>query len=172
MTFDLTRSDTICALATSSAPAAIAVVRVSGPRAHDVRARVFRPRRAHEQRAFVATLGDVVDIARAAVKAAPPLDEAICTWFPEGKSYTGEASFELSLHGNPVVVRSVLALLVAHGCRLAEPGELTLRAVLTGRLDLTSAEAVDDVIHARTDAAARAALRALKGGLRDQIEPV
>jgi tRNA modification GTPase len=169
MSFDLSRKDTICALATQvgtrAAASALAVVRVSGPRADDVRARVFRPRRG-AQRAFIATLGDVVD-ARGAL-----IDEALCTAFPAGRSYTGEASFELSLHGSPLRVSQALRALVDAGCRLAEPGELTLRAVLTGRMDLTEAEAVDDVVHAKTERAARAALRALKGGLGARIEPV
>lgn len=165
MSFDLGRTDTICALATGGAPAALAVVRVSGARADDARARVFRPRRA-PQRAFIATLGDVVD-ARGEV-----IDEALCTAFPAGKSYTGEASFELSLHGSPLRVRATLRALVNAGCRLAEPGEMTLRAVLTGRMDLCAAEAVDDVVHAKTDAAARAALRALRGGLLARVDPV
>lgn len=164
--FDVARIDTICALATASAPAALAIVRVSGARAAHVRARVFRPRRAHAQREFVATLGDVL------AADGTVIDEALCTFFPEGKSYTGEASFELSLHGSPLRVRATLAALVGAGCRLAEPGELTLRAVLTGRMDLCAAEAVDDVVHARTDAAARAALRTLRGGLADVLAPV
>lgn len=165
MSFDLGRKDTICALATASAPAALAVIRVSGARAEDVRARVFRPRRG-AQRPFVATLGDVVDVA------GDVIDEAVCTAFPAGKSYTGEASFELSVHGSPLRVRATLRALVDAGCRLAEPGEMTLRAVLTGRMDLCAAEAVDDVVHAKTDAAARAALRALKGGLQEKLDPV
>ncbi len=164
MTLDLHRVDTICALATADAPAAIAVVRVSGPRADNVRHAVFAPRQA-PQRPFVATRGDALD-QRGAV-----IDDCLCTAWPDGHSYTGEASFELSLHGSPVITRAVLRALVARGCRLAEPGELTLRAVLTGRLDLTAAEAVDDVIHAQTEAAARAAGRALRGGLAAAVEP-
>lgn len=165
MGFDLSRADTICALATSSAPAAIAVVRVSGRMADDVRVRVFRARRG-TQHPFVATIGDVIDGHGGII------DEALCTAFPDGRSYTGEASFELSVHGSPLRVRSTLQALVAAGCRLAEPGEMTLRAVLTGRMDLCAAEAVDDVVHARTDAAAKAALRALRGGLDDRLRPV
>lgn len=169
MAFDLTRTDTICALATASAPAAIAVVRVSGAAADAVRAAVFRPRHARaraEQQPFVATLGDVVDASGSII------DEALCTGFPAGRSYTGEASFELSVHGSPLRVAATLRALQSAGCRLAEPGELTLRAVLTGRMDLCAAEAVDDVVHARSDAAARAALRTLRGGLQRALEPV
>jgi tRNA modification GTPase len=158
--FDLTRRDTICAPATAAGPAALAVVRVSGRDADAVRARVFRPRRG-VVRPFVVTLGEVVDAAGAL------LDEALCTSFPEGRSYTGECAFELSLHGGPGRTRAVMAALVEAGCRLAEPGEFTLRAVLTGRLDLAAAEGVASVIDARTDAAARVALRQVAGQLGD-----
>lgn len=165
MRFDLSRADTICAVATATAPAAIAVVRVSGARADDVRTRIFSPHRG-AQRPFAATLGNVRD------SNGELIDEALCVAFPSGRSYTGEASFELSLHGGPLRVQAALNALVVAGCRLAEPGEFTLRAVLTGRLDLCAAEAVHDVIHARTDAAARAALRALRGGLAERMAPV
>ncbi len=158
MSFDLLRVDTIVALATAEAPAALAVVRVSGPRADNVRHAVFVPRRP-PQRHFVATRGDLLD------ERGRPLDDCVCIAWPDRHSYTGEASFELSLHGSPVLARAAVRAVVARGCRLAEPGELTLRAVLTGRLDLTAAEAVDDVIRARSEAAARAAGRALRGGL-------
>ncbi len=163
--FDLARRDTICALATADAPAAIAVVRVSGKDADAIRARVFRPRRG-AQRPFVATLGDVVDAFGGL------LDEALCTAFPAGRGYTGEPAFELSIHGGRTRVTSTLRALVDAGCRLAEPGEFTLRAVLCGRLDLVAAEAVDDVVRAKTDAAARAALRNLRGGLGQALAPV
>lgn len=163
MTFDLLRVDTICALATADAPAALAVVRVSGPRADNVRHALFVPRYG-TQRPFVATRGDLLD------ERGRVLDDCVCTAWPDGHSYTGEASFELSLHGSPVIARAALRALVARGCRVAEPGELTLRAVLTGRLDLTAAEAVDDVIRARSDGAARAAGRALRGGLAKAVE--
>ena len=165
MSFDLQRTDTICAFATAPGEAAIAVVRVSGARADELRQSIFRPRRG-PQRPFVMTLGDVVDGAGAL------LDEALCTSFPAGRSYTGECMFELSIHGSPSRVHAVTKALVEQGCRPAEPGELTLRAVLTGRLDLAAAEAVDHLIRARSDAAARAALRTLRGGLAQAITPI
>jgi tRNA modification GTPase len=164
MTLDLNRQDTICAPATGHAPAALAVVRVSGPRAHAIRDAVFRPARDRTPGDFVATLGHVVD-------GDALIDEALCTSFPAGRSYTGEESFELSVHGGPARVRATLAALQRAGCRLATPGELTLRAVLTGRLDLTAAEAVADVIGARSAAAAEVALRNLAGGLKARVAP-
>jgi tRNA modification GTPase len=161
MSFDLSCQDTICAPATPPGQGALSVVRVSGPAALDVLARVFKKRRPGPQRPFVATLGDVVD----AGAGGGLLDEALCTRFPAGRSYTGEPSFELSLHGGRSRLQSALRSLMAAGCRLAEPGELTLRAVLSGRLDLCAAEAVDDLVRARSDTAARAALKSLAGGV-------
>lgn len=157
--FDLARKDTICAVATPPGTGALAVLRLSGADAARVLDAVFRPRRG-PLRPFVVTLGEV-----RSPTTGERLDEALATFFPAGRSYTGEASAELSIHGGPTRVRAVLAALVDAGCRRAEPGEFTLRAVLTGRLDLTAAEAVHDVVTARTDAAARTALRQLGGDL-------
>lgn len=157
---DLLRRDTVCALATPPGRGALAVVRISGQRAFAVRDLVFRPRRAAAPRPAVATLGDVVDPVNGAV-----LDEALATSFPAPRSFTGEDVVELSLHGAPLVAEQVLRVLVQAGCRPAAPGEVTLRAVLTGRLDLARAEAVGAVIGARSIAALHAAQRALRGGL-------
>ena len=169
--FDLARRDTIAALATAPQASAIAVVRISGPAADAIRACVFQPTRSKTQRPFVATLGHVVDVG---VQDGEPniLDEALCVSFPAGKSYTGETAFELSLHGGKTRVQSVLRSLLAAGCRLAEPGEFTMRAVLTGKMDLTEAEAVHQLVAARSDEAARVALRNLSGGLSAVLEPV
>jgi len=166
MSFDLTRADTVCALATAPGPSALSVVRVSGRESDAILARVFRARSGRAPRPFVATLGVVVD----PTDARSVVDECVCVRFPEGKSYTGEASFELSLHGGMSRARATLDALVAAGCRLAEPGEFTLRSVLTGKRDLLAAEAVVDVVHARTDAAARVAVRAVRGELGARIE--
>ena len=163
--FDLRRNDTIVALATAPAPAAIALIRASGPDADSVRRRVFRPR-GDRQRPFTQTLGTVVDPEHSDTV----LDEALCTAFPEGRSYTGEPSFELSLHGSPVIVGRVLQILKAAGCRPAEPGEFTLRAYLTGRMDLSAAEAVHDLVQARSERAARQALLHVQGGLKARTE--
>jgi tRNA modification GTPase len=165
---DVGRRDTICALATPQGKSAIALVRVSGPKAHDVQSVVFKAKRKpadDEPRFFMAQLGDVFGNEQ-------HLDEAVCTAFPAGKSYTGEPSFELALHGNPLIAASTIKALVAAGCRLAEPGEFTLRAFLSGKLDLAQAEAVCDVISARSEAAAQTALKMLKGGLEQTLAPV
>ena len=153
MLVDVKRQDTICALATPPLESAIALVRVSGPNALEILQTIFQPKK-NPQRFFVATLGDVLHI-----------DEALCISYPQGKSYTGEPSFELCLHGNPLLVKQVLEALKEAGCRMATPGEFSMRAVLSGKMDLCEAEAVSDLIHARSKEAAQAALRNLKGGL-------
>lgn len=150
--------DTICALATPPGQSALAVIRVSGPEALSIKDRIFKPRKL-PQKHFVATRGDVLN-----------LDDALCTSFPEQKSFTGEPSFELSLHGSPVIARQVLEALQALGVRGAKPGEFSLRAFLSGKIDLTEAEAICDLISARSEQAAQAALRNLKGGLSDYLE--
>ncbi|MBP0444718.1 tRNA uridine-5-carboxymethylaminomethyl(34) synthesis GTPase MnmE [Roseomonas sp. SSH11] len=147
--------DTIFALATAPGRAAIALIRLSGPGAGGLLAAMAgtlpQPR--------LASLRRLRDL-RGEV-----LDKALVLWFPGPSSYTGEDSAELHLHGGPAVVEGVGDALVALGARPAEPGEFTRRAVLNGRMDLTAAEGVIDLIEAETAAQARQALRLAGGGL-------
>src|SRR5687767_13617348 len=121
LSLDLRCRDTICAPATPAGRSALCVIRVSGPDALVVKERVFSPRRGTQQ-PFIATLGDIVD-------GETLIDEAVCIYFPDTRSFTGEPSFEISLHGNPVIAQTVLSLLQRNGCRPAGPGEFSLRAV-------------------------------------------
>ena len=153
--------DTIVAIATPAGRGGIGVVRISGPAARRVSAPLIgdvdlEPRRA----TFVRVRG--VDVQ----------DESIVTWFPGPRSYTGEDVVELSLHGSPVLLRAVTAAAIRAGARLAEPGEFTLRAYLSGRLDLVQAEAVRDLIDAVTPLQARAAFDQLDGTLTGAIGDV
>jgi tRNA modification GTPase len=135
------------------------VLRLSGPDAGAVLAGLaggLPPPR----RASLRTLRDA---------AGEPLDRALILWFPGPGSYTGEDSAELHLHGGPAVRRAVADALVAAGCRPAEPGEFTRRAVLQGRLDLTAAEGVADLVAAETQAQRRQALRQAEGGLARRL---
>jgi len=147
--------DTIFARATGAGRAAVAVLRVSGPRAGEVlralAGRLPPPR--------VASLRRLRDATGAA------LDQALVLWFPGPASYTGEDSAELHLHGGPAVVAAVAEALVAAGSRPAEAGEFTRRAFLNGRLDLTEAEGIADLIEAETEAQRRQALRQAGGAL-------
>ena len=158
--------DTIAAIA-AGGPSAIGVIRVSGPDCFALCGRVFRGKRPFgdlEPRRMA--LGEFLDAQGRVV------DRGLVVRFPGPGSYTGEDSAELHCHGSPVVLREVLGALFAAGARQAGPGEFTKRAFLGGRMDLTQAEAVVDLIDAETAAAARNAAAQLDGGLRRRLEPV
>ncbi len=157
--------DTICALSTPPGRSGIAVVRLSGSESFDLLHKVFDTRKPMDPRR--ATLGRVVD-----PRDGKQLDEAIVTCFPAPNSYTGEDVVEISMHGSPVLVSSLLDCLCAQGARLADPGEYTLRAFINGRMDLSQAEAVRDVIEATTLYQARVASRQCEGEISRQLQPV
>jgi tRNA modification GTPase len=147
--------DTIAALATPAGTAALALIRISGLDTNSLAAGLFGS--APPPRA--ATHCDYVDRAGAVV------DDVVATLYAGPHSYTGEDSLEISCHGSPFIARKILADLLARGCRLAGPGEFTQRAFLNGRMDLSQAEAVMDVISARSDRALAAAQQVLRGAL-------
>src|SRR5262249_19935424 len=154
--------DTIFALSSGRPPAAIAVVRISGPKARfgleTMVGRVPSPRQA--------ALARVRDLS------GEPLDSALVLWFPAPKSETGEDVVELQLHGGQAVIAAVLATLSRlDGFRLAEPGEFTRRAFENGQLDLTEVEGLADLIAAETEAQRRQAFIHLSGGLGKRAEP-
>src|SRR4051794_40034470 len=153
------RDQTIFALSSGRAPSAIAIVRVSGPEAGPV----------------LASLAGKMPSPRAATRAllkavdGQPLDDAVVLWFPGPASATGEDVAEFHVHGGRAVLASLFASLSASkNVRPAEPGEFTRRAFENGKLDLTEAEGLDDLIHADTDRQRRQALRQLKGLLGDK----
>ncbi len=158
---DLT--DTIAAVATPPGTGAIAVLRLSGARALEIADSVFRGKRLSRQPSHTAHVGRIED------EQGRMLDEAVATVFRAPRSYTGEDVVELSVHGSPYVQQIVLSLLLRCGARLATPGEFTLRAFLNGKIDLTQAEAVADLIAGQTAAAHAAAMRQLRGGFTDEI---
>ena len=158
----MNRNDTIFALSSGRPPAAIAVVRLCGPRAGDalrlLAGRLPEPR--------VAALMNIRDPATKEI-----IDQALVLWFPGPASETGEDMAELQLHGGRAVVAAVFAALGAIvGLRLAEPGEFARRAFEHGRIDLTRAEALADLIYADTQAQRRQALRHLRGLLGDRAD--
>jgi tRNA modification GTPase len=155
-------AETIAAIATPPGRGAIAVVRLSGPDARAVGARVFRSRAPLADRQ--ATFGRIVDANGATI------DEGLALFFASPRSYTGEDVLELHVHGSTVVARDVLLACLAAGARHAEAGEFTRRAFLAGKLDLSQAEAVADLIEAEHRSAARAAAAQLAGGLAREAE--
>ena len=149
--------DTIAAIATAPGEASVSIVRISGPDALAVADRIFRP--------APSTLRDRSVTYGHAVAADQQIDEALCVVMRAPRSYTREDVVEIQGHGGHQMARAVLRGCVAAGARLAEPGEFTKRAFLNGRLDLVQAEAVLDVIRARSDRAAAAAMEQLSGRL-------
>ena len=161
--------DTIAAIATGGSVAAIGIVRVSGPDALRLMDELFRPAdgramSAHPSRQLVYGALTAAD--------GGTLDRCLCTVSRAPGSYTGEDTAELQCHGSPVVLTEALRRLFALGARQAGPGELTKRAFLNGRMDLTQAEAVVDIIDAETAAAAENAAGQLSGAVTRRTDAV
>ena len=159
--------DTIAAISTPIGEGALAVIRLSGAAALSVVARVFRggalpPEKFVPRRIFFRQIHD----------RAGKIDEVLVTYFRAPNSYTGEDVVEISCHGGVLVTRRVLDLLLGNGARMANPGEFTQRAFLNGKMDLTQAEAVMDLIRAQTDLALRAANEQLAGHLGNELTEI
>ena len=162
-------SDLIAAIATGSAATAIGIVRLSGDGCFALCDRVFRPRNGvpfAQQPSHKMVFGEMLDDSGAVI------DQGLAVRFGGGHSYTGEDSAEFHCHGSPVVLGELLSALFAAGARQAKAGEFTRRAFLNGKMDLTEAEAVIDLIDAQSAAAAKNAAAQLDGGLRRHLEPV
>jgi tRNA modification GTPase len=156
--------DTIAAIATPFGEGAIAILRLSGPQSIPIAAAIFHSRTPFaELPPRTQHLGRIVD-------ATQLLDQVILALHRAPASYTGEDLVEIQCHGGILVTRRILDLLLRHGARLAEPGEFTRRAFLNGKMDLTQAEAVMDLIRAQTDLAMRAASGQLEGRLGRHIQ--
>ena len=157
--------DTIVAISTPVGRGGIGVARLSGTRALAAAAPLLRLR--HPPAAGRARFGEIVDVATGDV-----LDQVVVTYFAAPNSYTGEDVVEIAAHGAPVLLEYIVRQCCAGGARLAEPGEFTQRAFLAGRIDLTQAEAVGDLIGSSTLEQARVAARQLGGALARAVAPV
>lgn len=159
--------DTIASPATAAGKAAIAVIRVSGKEAFAITDKVFKPKKkgikisqSDSHRIF---LGKVMD-------GDEQIDEVLVSVFREPHSFTGEDTVEISCHGSPFIVKKIMELLLKHGVRTANPGEFSLRAFLNGKMDLSQAEAVADLIASSTETAHKLALDQLKGNVSNEIK--
>lgn len=163
--------ETIAAISTAPGVGAIAVVRASGKNALEIAKKIFRSGggtvEVAQFKPNFATHGYIVD-----PKSGDTIDEVVLTAFQAPHTYTGEDLVEISCHGGPVVTAEILALLLTNGARLARPGEFTQRAFMAGKIDLTQAEAVLDIIQAKTMRQGRRALSALGGSLGERIRAV
>lgn len=163
-----TVSDTIAAISTAPGRAGIGIVRLSGPQAACIAAQLVVLR--HPLEHARARLADVLDDVEHGDEGR--IDEAVVTFFAAPNSYTTEEVVEIAAHGSPVVLDLLLRRALALGARLAEPGEFTQRAFLAGRLDLTQAEAVRDLIEAQTLTQARQAASQMGGAISRRVAPM
>ncbi len=162
--------DTICAISTPPGEGAIGIVRISGQDAIRIAQQVFRKKPSGSLEhlpSHTIHYGLVVDPATEEV-----LDEALLSILRRPRTYTREDMVEMTCHGSPLLLTQVVALLLKSGARLAEPGEFTKRAFLNGRIDLTQAEAVMDMIQSKTHASLKVSLGQLQGGLGKEIKAV
>lgn len=157
--------DTIVALATPLGRSGIGIIRLSGDDALNAARKLTEPdfdpepRTQHLKTFRDPATGDVID-------------EALITFFRAPNSFTGEDTIEISCHGSPVLLRQVIDICLRFGARMAEPGEFTLRALANGRLNLAEAEAIRDLIDARSTASARQAIRQLRGEFSHSLQPL
>lgn len=162
-------NDPICAIATASGMGAIAVVRLSGQRCHEIALSIFKSRTRNLDKSSIvpnkAYFGDLID-------GTDVVDEAIVTFFASPHSYTGEDSVEISCHGSVYIQQKVLEILIARGARLAGPGEFSRRAFLNNKLDLAQAEAVADLIASQSEASHKIAVNQLKGGFSKELRDI
>ena len=173
--------DTIVAIATPPGRGGIGVVRLAGPDAKKIALPMLRLK--HDLEPRQAVFGELVEPADEHVRTVAPccpaaqstagrIDEVVVTYFTKPHSYTTDDIVEISTHGSPVILRHVVELAMARGARLAEPGEFTMRAFLNGRIDLTQAEAVRDLIESQTLYQAKIAAQQLEGALSRRLQPI
>ena len=161
-------NDTICALATATG-GAIGIIRISGPQSLEILSRVFRGKGdVQTYPANTIHYGHIVEY-DAVSQRQIPIDEVMVSIFRAPHSYTGEDSAEISCHGSRYIINKVLELLVQAGCRMANPGEYTMRAYLNGKMDLSQAEAVADLIASTNKATHQMAMSQLRGGISTEL---
>ena len=161
-------NETICAISTAPGTGGIAVIRVSGADALAICDRVFRPheegKRLASQKGYTLTYGTVVD------DSGEMVDEVVAAVFRAPRSFTGEDTVEFTCHGSIYIQQTILRLLIAQGCRMAGPGEFTQRSFLNGKMDLSQAEAVADLIASTSAGQHRLAMNQMRGGFSQELK--
>ena len=159
--------DTIVALATASGVGAIAVIRLSGPNAIKIADENFKSVKKNksllDQKSHTLHLGHIINEQRT-------IDEVLVSVFKNPNSYTGENTVEISCHGSIYIQQEIIQLFLKKGCRMADAGEFTLRAFLNGKLDLSQAEAVADLIASDSEASHQVAMQQMRGGFSNEIQ--
>tara|TARA_B100000809_G_scaffold193526_1_gene192472 strand:+ start:8926 stop:10317 length:1392 start_codon:yes stop_codon:yes gene_type:complete len=163
----MNHQDTIVALATASGVGAIAIIRLSGDQAIKMADRFFTSIKNNkslcDQKSHTLHLGHIIDQGRT-------IDEVLVSVFKNPNSYTGENTIEISCHGSSYIQQEIIQLFIRNGCRMADPGEFTLRAFLNGKLDLSQAEAVADLISSDSEASHQVAMQQMRGGFSNEIK--
>jgi len=154
--------DTICAITTGGGMSAIAIIRISGSKAIEITNSVFN-KEISESKTHTLHFGDFIDDKEV-------VDEVLVSIFIGSKSFTGEESIEISCHGSIYIQNKIIQILIKNGCRLATAGEFSMRAFKNGKLDLTQAESVADLIESESEAAHKTALNQLKGGVSGKLK--
>jgi tRNA modification GTPase len=162
--------DTIVAVATPPGRGGIGVVRLAGPEARAIVLPMLRLK--HDLQPGRAVFAELVEPDSQSAEARQRIDEVVVTYFAKPHSYTTDDIVEISGHGSPVVLHHIVELALARGARLAEPGEFTMRAFLNGRIDLTQAEAVRDLIESQTLYQAKVAAQQMEGALSRRLQPI
>ncbi len=157
-------SDTIVALATPPGIGAIGVIRLSGPKAIEIVDSVFKGKDLNKQATHTIHFGTIRN------EADQIIDEVLVSLFVAPKSYTGENVVEVSCHGSEYIIQALIQLFIRQGARMAQPGEYTMRAFLNGRMDLSQAEAVADLIASSSSASHSLAMQQMRGGFSDEIQ--
>ena len=161
----MTNLDTICAIA-SAQGGAIGTIRISGPKAIEYTDQIFKPKREgltlSNQTPYTLTFGEIIDNEEI-------LDEVLVSLFKAPRSYTGENATEITCHGSSYILQKVMELLIKTGCRMAQPGEFTQRAFLNGKMDLSQAEAVADLIASTSASTHRLAMSQMRGGFSQEL---
>ena len=159
-------NDTIVALATASGAGAIAIIRVTGDRAIEIVDGVFlsvKSKKLVDQKSHTLHLGHIIDDSKT-------LDEVLVSIFKGRNSYSGENTVEISCHGSVYIQQQIILLLLRKGCRMANPGEFTLRSFLNGKIDLSQAEAVADLISSDNEASHQIAMQQMRGGFSNELK--
>jgi len=156
-------NDTIVAISTPPGEGALGVVRLSGHDAITIAGKIFAGKKLEEQATHTLHFGKITDDGKI-------IDEVVASIYKAPKSYTGENIIELSCHGSDYILEQVMNLCMRHGARMAKPGEFTLRAFLKGKIDLTQAEAVADLIASQSGSAHKAAMHNLRGGFSEDLK--
>ena len=157
---------TIVAISTSPGVGGIGIIRMSGEDAFNILEKIFLPKNKSKIKGYSIKYGNIVDNQKNIV------DEVLVSYFISPKSYTTENMCEINSHGGTVVMNQILDICLQNGAVLAEPGEFTKRAFLNGRIDLSQAEAVIDIINSKTDKESKVAIKQLEGGLSEKVKEI